>query len=302
MPIKSLVFGLFFVLVGLKLTGKVLDYRAEHSSRQMFQFDEEGIIVGAGPVAIQKGSQRAVVFIPGLLQSTQIFQNLAKDLASRINADFYIPLMPHMGRNLDSLRRFNNEDNLAFIKSYLSDLSNKYNSLEIIGHSYGATLLVHLHRLQELPSNARYTFYAPALYVPINDMAHKMQINAFLLFRKYCDYKAIGCTFPSYESGDEGARSYLDNQMLPPYIVLEPVLQVFDLDTEENQRHLASFPESHVITMAKDDNRVNFIVLSKVCQENPRCQLVSYDSGSHVVHQGNRRQEFADNLVQIMEL
>ncbi len=300
--IKKWAFRLLAVCVVVKAIGLLLDSEAERVTYQAYDWDQHGRMTNLpGEIVLHSNEKKAVVMVPGYLDSTLIFQELAQTVAKKLPIAVYVPEMPHVAGGLTQWLEFNNEENLKFLGDYIKKVAAKHSEVHVLGLSYGAVLTIELRKRQILPKNLHYIFYGPALFIKLNIASIRAQIRAYLLWRRYCNYEALGCKIPSYGSGDEGAREFIRRESTSPFNPLSPYLELFDMDSNELRSYYRGFPEDYHLLIAKDDNRVDFTEHERICNANKHCKLTAFPSGSHLVHIGSRKQEFAEKVVQILE-
>lgn len=293
---RSLLAGCCTLAALLALSGRWLDRRAEEKVHLDYPRRNDGVIAGLEPVAIVRGQPQALVLVHGLLDSPNLFTELIGDLAPRLAADIYAPLLPFHGRDLESAARFDNAAISGYLKDYLAGLAARYRTVTIVGLSYGGTQLLDLARQGALPGNVELVLAAPAVYVRGNDFGGRLKARLYGLWRDYCDSPLLGCGYPSYDSADAAARPLLERKISLGYKVIPAVEETYRLDLA-NRRSLAHPPRPYRLIVAADDNRVDFTAQQQACAEaGANCRFYPFPSGRHLVFLGNGRTAFAELL------
>ena len=165
--------------------------------------------------------------------------------------------------------------------------------------SYGGALLTTLVNAQRVPKNVELILYAPAFYITLNTAFNRLELQLYGSWRKYCDYKILGCGQPNYSSGDETAKPMFDKQKSPPYLIMPALIELFEFDTD-NRDKLATIKRPFSLIIAKDDNRVSYTEQKAICERNPPyCHLYTFPSGKHLIHWGAQKKQFEDLLVKL---
>ena len=277
---------------GLLLVGWLLDGEAERVVQQLYPRTPDGIIKGLEPIAITNRHTQAVILIHGLQDSPETYHHFIEDTRLGERYDVYVPLLPFHGRDLRAASQLDNEVTLRFLDEYIRDTATGYRAVVIIGYSYGAALVVKLAKQRTLPDHARVILYAPGIYAHQNDLLRRVLMHGYRLFRKYCNYDELGCSFPVYVSGDDAARGFAEAERSLRYRVVPSTLEAFRLDREA-QDYFGATPIPFDLILAADDNRVEASKLVRDCQGNANCRLHVFPSGRHAVHEGHHRRAFA---------
>lgn len=281
----------------LVFSGQWLDRCAEERVHARHPRHEDGVIIGLEPVAIVRGQPQALVLVHGLLDSPNLFTELIGDLAPRLAADIYAPLLPFHGRDLESAARFDNAAIGSYLKNYLGELAARYRTVTVLGLSYGGAQLLDLARRGELPANLELVLAAPAVFVRGNDVPGRLKARVYGWWRDYCDSPLLGCGYPSYDSGDAAARPLLERKISLGYKVIPAVEETYRLDLA-NRQSLAHPPRPYRLIVAADDNRVDFAAQQQACAAaGAACRFYPFPAGRHLVFLGANRAAFADLLV-----
>jgi pimeloyl-ACP methyl ester carboxylesterase len=291
--------SLVSVLAGLLVVGWFLDGEAERVVQQLYPRTPEGIIKGLEPIAIKNGHPHAMILIHGLLESPETYHNFIEHTRLPARSDVHVSLLPFHGRDLSTARQLDNHVILRFLEDYIRSIGRGYGTVVVMGHSYGGALLAKLARQGVLPQGARVILYAPAIYADQNDLLGRVRVHGYGLFRRYCNYDALGCSFPVYVSGDAEARGYFEGKRSLRYQVVPATLEVFRLDREMRGSFRAT-PIPFDLILAADDNRVDAPRLVRDCQANSNCHLHVFPSGRHVLHEGRHRKAFEDLVLRLV--
>ncbi len=295
---RLLIIIFLFVLLTLG-SGRLLDSQAEHAVEQLYVRDQQGVIEGLQPIVLANRSKRALVLLHGFLDSPAVYSDIVDNIKNRLHVDIYVPLLPFHARNLEAASQFDNQEIINYVKQYINDLSKKYQTLTIVGLSYGGLILVDLIRTNELPKNVNLILYAPAVFITTNTLVGRLKAEAYGYWRKYCDYAFLGCRFPSYESADESARPMFDKERTLRHSVMPAILQLYKLDLE-NRKEFDHINRPYNLIIAADDNRVDFAKQKAACDANRKyCRLYAFASGKHLIHWGENRDAFEELLIRL---
>lgn len=294
------IFVITVLILGLaKLSGLYLDNNADKLVQNMHIRNADGIIKGSESISIQQGSKTAILMIHGFADSPAIFFDLIDTIKEKSHSDIYAPLLPFHGRNLQYLSKSNNQILLNYINQEISVLAKKYTSLTIIGMSYGGALLAKLAYENKLPKNLKLIFYSPAFYIKSNDFLGRTMAKTYSYWRKYCNYKILGCSFPNYASVDDNSQQILDKQPSFKYVDIPALLTMYRFDLN-NRIDLAHINRPYNIIIAANDNRVVYDKIKTMCHKNRRfCTLYTFPSGRHLIHLGKNKEAFASLLLKI---
>lgn len=297
--IFKFVFWIFLLVAFILICGKLLDLEAERVVSQLYSRDNNGIIKGLEPIVVNNHHKKALMIVHGFLESPANFSELISDIKNKIPMDIYVPLLPYHGRNLEKSIPFDNKVIVHYIKSYIDMLSKKYQSVTIMGLSYGGSVLTAIASQEKLPKNVHLILYSPAIFLKSNTAFTRFEIRFYRLWRNYCNYPTLGCNFPSYESVDETAKPTLEAEKTLRYKVIPAVLQLYALDLQNRDR-LSQLAIPFSLIVAEDDNRVFYEKLKNACDENKKfCHFYSFPSGRHIIHWGKNKKAFEALLIKL---
>ncbi len=291
-----ILFGLFFFF--FLLCGELLDGEAERVVDQLYPRTTRGVIKGADAIEVLRGSTKAFVLIHGFLDTPQTFAGTIEDMKQKTNADLYAPLLPYHGKNLQEASQLNNEKVLFFLDNYIAQLSKKYESLTVVGFSYSGALLSRLAGEKKIPNKVHLVLYAPALFIRPNNFWHQFELQTYRFWRNYCNYQALECGSPNYESVDSQGRGLLEEEKSFRYVVVSATKKLFEFD-RKNRANLAKIPFSFELVEAADDNRVNVEEQKKSCATNPYCHITLFPSGRHLLHWSVHKEAFETWLARL---
>ena len=307
MSSKKYKFGmvLFVIIISMsliRLSGVILDNNAETRVQKMYVRDKNGVIDGLQSITLIRGKQRAILFVHGFLDSPVVFAELVDDIKNKVNSDIYVPLLPFHGRDLKSAAQFNNKIILDSLDQTINTLAKKYQSLTVVGLSYGGALLTTLVNEHKIPDTVHLILYAPAFFLKSNTYWTRAEAHIYGWWRMYCNYQALGCGSPSYSSGDAVSRPMFDKEKSLQYVVIPAVLQLYQFDLE-HRRGLSDIHRPYSLIIAVDDNRVSYEETKAACAANqPYCHFYSFSSGKHNIHWGANKNKFETLLVKLLSL
>lgn len=291
MKLKLFIFILLLLSLFLGV-GKLLDLEDERVIQQFYFRDKDGVINGLQSIVVDHHHDKALVLIHGFLQSPTFFKDLIDDLKQNNTFDIYAPLLPYHGQNLQQAKNFNNEVIVNYIKQYIDQIAKQYKTVTVVGYSYGGVVLVQLASQQQLPKNINLVLYAPGLFVQTNNLQGNLILYSYGLWRDYCNYDALGCGSPVYDSGDEAAKPLIDKEVGLRYEVIPAIKQLYKFDSQ-NRDALAKITIPYDLIIATDDNRISYEALKLACMANqPYCHFYPFTSGKHLLHWGKRKKEF----------
>lgn len=296
-PLKSLrwLLLLFFFFLLIILSGKILDQEAERVVNQLYIRDQNGVIKGLEPYPSVKHYSQALLLLHGFQSSPDTWNELIQDIAPKIKADIYNPLLPFHGKDLKTLSHFDMNILKKSLQQTIEKLSKEYQLVTIVGFSLSGALMAELAYEKVLPKNTRIVLYNPSLFLKDNTLFRRLQMHAYLVWRQYCNYPSLGCTFPHYESGDHSTKAKIEEQKNLQYDVVPAALQVYHLDLKSRDI-LAQIPTPFDLIISKDDNYLNYVDQEKACETNASCHLISFDAGKHIIHWGEQKVKF-ENLI-----
>ena len=296
---KIILVIIITIISVLWLSGIFLDDIADRYVQKMY-VRNKGIIEGLQSVSILQGKNKAVLFVHGFSDSPALFSDLVYDIKGKIDSDIYVPLLPFHGRDLKHLSQFNNNIILNDLADKINTLANKYQSLTVIGMSYGGALLTALINENRVPNNVHVILYAPAFYLIGNTLWGRAEAHVYGWWRDYCNYEVLGCRFPGYISGDAVSKSMFDKEKSLQYVVIPALLQLYQFDLD-NRQGLSHIHRPYSLIMAIDDNRVSYTKTKAACDTNHiYCHFYSFSSGKHIIHWGVNKKRFEDLLVKII--
>jgi esterase/lipase len=295
----KIILFVIFIISSIFLSGVLLDKNAALRVQKMYVRDSSGVIDGLQAIKLLQGKKRAILFVHGFSDSPALFSDLVHDLKNKVDSDIYVPLLPFHGRDLQSFAQLNNKIILNDLELQINALAKKYQSLTVVGMSYGGALLTSLVNAKRIPDSVNLILYAPAFYLNGNTLLGRTEIHIYGWWRKYCNYSILGCKFPSYVSGDEASKSMFDKEKSLQYVVMPAVLQLYQFDLE-NRQGLRNIHRPYNLIMAVDDNRVSYIKTKAACQSNPYCHFYSFPSGKHIIHWGSNKKRFEDLLIKLI--
>src|SRR3989344_5269597 len=129
---------IIFILIAT-LSRTVNELGVNYLARQ--QERENGIMVGAEPIFIQRNKEVGVLLIHGFISSPKDFRELAEFLAEK-NITVYVPLLPGHGTHTRDLKNTRYEEWTNSVQQALNllDTEKKF----VLGYSMGGTLALHL--------------------------------------------------------------------------------------------------------------------------------------------------------------
>jgi esterase/lipase len=296
----GIVIFIAIFLVGLfRLSSIYLDNEAEERVEKMYPRDKNGVIEGLQSISIKQGKDKAILLIHGFADSPAVFADLIIDIKNKSNSDIYAPLLPFDGRNLQTLTKSNNQILLSSINQTIQNLSEKYQSLTVVGMSYGGALLAKLAYEKKIPENVKLVFYSPGFYIKSNNYIGRTIAEVYSYWRKYCDYSILGCGSPSYASADAVAKPQFKKQKPFKYVDVPALLTMYKFDLQ-NRLDLGAIHRPYSIIIAKDDNRISYEKIKSACYDNKKyCRLYSFPSGRHMIHWGANKEKFEDLILKL---
>ena len=129
---------IIFILIAT-LSRTVNELGVNYLARQ--QERENGIMVGAEPIFIQRDKEVGVLFIHGFISSPKDFKEFAEFLAGK-NITVYVPLLPGHGTHPRDLKNTRYEEWTDSVQQALNllDTEKKF----VLGYSMGGTLALYL--------------------------------------------------------------------------------------------------------------------------------------------------------------
>lgn len=304
MHLRNINYRMILILsvIGISLiclSGIVLDKIAEQRIHKMYTRDDKGVINGVQSFNIINNKKNAIILVHGFSDSPALFADLVNDIKLKVNSDIYVPLLPFHGRNLESMAQFNNKIILDSLAAKINAISDNYSHVTVVGISYGGALLTKLVSEKKIKDSVKVILYAPAFYIISNNTFNRFLVHIYGWWRKYCNYAALGCEYPSHVSGDAVASPMFDKEKSLQYIVAPALLQLYQFDLD-NRHELSNIHRPYSIIMAKDDNRVSYIKIRTICKANPQyCKLYSFSSGRHIIHWGANKKRFESLLIKL---
>lgn len=301
---KKNIYIVFIILLALFVgvlfvVGYWLDNKAEKRVENMYLRNKDEIIDGLSSIVIKNGHHKALLFVHGFMDSPASFADVVNDIKYKTNRDIYVPLLPFHGRNLSSAAMFNNQIILDDLSNQINKLAKEYDSLTVVGMSYGGALLTALENENKLPDNVQIILYAPGFYITSNNYITRLQAHIYKSWRKYCDYKILGCNFPNYDSGDASAIPMFNKEKSLKYVVIPALLELYKFDLKHRQG-LNKIKRPYSLIIAVDDNRVSFQEQKRVCMESPKlCHLYPFESGKHIIHWGANKGKFESLIIEL---
>ncbi len=288
------------ILACFWFAGRLLDWEAERVVDQLYLRDQQGIIQGLEPITIiGKNHTTALVLIHGFMESPETFSDIAHDIVHKSNLDIYAPLLPAHARNLQAAAQLDNTVVNNYLQQYLAELSKKYQKLVVVGFSYSGAMLANLAYNNKLPANAQVILAAPAVFILSNTLEGNLKAQVYRLWRNYCNYSAMGCSFPAYGSGDAIAKPRFDKEKTLRYNVASAVSQLYTFDSQ-NRDAIKNIHQPYSVIMAADDNRVDYAQEKAACLNNKQyCTFYSIPSGKHMFYWGAGKQAFESLLIKL---
>jgi esterase/lipase len=287
---------LFFV--GL---GKFLDLENERIINQLYLRNKDSVIEGVESREIIHGNENAVIIIHGFMDSPWDFTDLIDTLQKDVTVDIYAPLLPFHGKNLETASAFNPSEIKNSLENYLKTIASKYKSVTALGHSFGGTILINLAASNKLPQNIHLILYAPAIFIKENNFINRLNLTLYKLWRKYCNYPELGCSFPHYASGDTASKQYFDKEKTLRYVVIPATLELYQFDLE-NRSLFSKINRPFHLIVAKDDNRISFEEQEFLCEKNRNfCNFHPFDTGKHFIHWGKNKKPFEELLISLIK-
>jgi len=291
------IFLFIIILLGLFLfSGLGLDYQAEQKVVNKFRRNSHNVINSMATIIDKHKSSTALVMIHGFSSSPVVFKSLINELDKSYNFDIFAPLLPFHGRDLQQMSNFDNNDVTKYIDNYLANLAHKYNKVIVIGFSYGAAQLIDLSYKNKLANNIDMILFSPAIYLQTNTLMGNLTVQAYSLWRKYCDYNILGCALSPTPSGDDYAqKNYLQYIESINYEVMPAIKQLYKYD-KQNHHKLSKLHQHFYILMARDDNRIAFENVEHECSINTSCEMFAFNNGKHYFFLGQDRRLVVDKL------
>ena len=293
---------LFVIIIAIslvKISGKLLDGDAEQHVQRIYSRGNQGVIEGLQSKIVLLGQNRAILFVHGFSDSPAMFADLVDELKTKGNSDIYAPLLPFHGRGLTLMAQLNNNVIIDDLSHTINSLAKRYQSLTVVGMSYGGALLTALVNENKIPENVGLILYAPAFFIKTNTYWGRTEAHVYSWWRTYCNYKVLGCTYPGYASGDTTAKHLFDKEKSLQYTVIPALLQVYQFDLDY-RKGLGDIHRPYSLIIAVDDNRVSYEEQKAVCEANqPYCHLYSFPSGKHIIHWGANKKKFEKLLIKL---
>lgn len=290
---------IILMLLAAFFSGKILDQQAQTVVEKMYVRDADGIIKGLESKAVVHHYPNALLLLHGFGGSPEVFNDFIAAAEPNNKFDIYAPLLPYHGRNLQTFAEFNNEKIVKFVADDIKKLSQQYKNVTVLGFSYGGALLVELLKRNAIPANVKLILYAPSVYIKSNNFAGDLLLNTYSLWRKYCNYAALGCHAVSYRSGDSYARDFLEHQKTLRYVVSPAVKQLYEFD-DSNRKYFAQIDHPFDLIMAHDDNHMSYAQIANICHVDHGCVLHAFPSGKHYLLLGKYKNEFNNLVVNIV--
>lgn len=300
-PLKYALIASLLLLFFLFCYGRWLDTQAEKAVNRRYKRDAQGVILGLDTLAIHQGQSHALVLVPGFMTPVDIFSTLVDDPHIRSGYAIYVPRLAFHSQNLEQAAALRNEVVLDHLSAYIHQLHKHHKQMTYVGYSYGGALLLALLQQGRLPPDAHVILYAPAVYIQSNTLWGNVKVYGYGLFRRYCNYKWLGCDFPAYQSGDEAARSYLAHEPNLGYVVIPAVKKLYQLD-RTLRPYLKTIAQPVSLVIAEDDNRIDVSSVKADCLANPQCEFYSFKSGKHLLHRSVHQAEFNALILRLLEL
>ena len=120
--------------------------RSRRIARQLdarFQRDSSGVIVGAGPISLESGSDAAILLVHGGGDTPQTMRNLAEELHRR-GYSVVAPLLPGHGRDLGAFDRSSADTWYAEVAKQYAALRATHAWVGVVGLSMGGALSARL--------------------------------------------------------------------------------------------------------------------------------------------------------------
>ena len=292
--------AIILVMSLVRISGQLLDKQAEQRVQNMYARDDKGIIQGLQSITELQRKKRAILIVHGFMDSPASFADLVDDIKNRVDSDIYVPLLPFHGRDLKSASQFNNKIISDDLDHTINTLAKKYQSLTVIGMSYGGALLTALVNEKKVPDTVHVILYAPGFFLKTNTFSGRMEAHVYGWWRNYCNYAALGCIFPSYPSGDDVSRPMFDKAKSLQYVTISALLKLYQFDLN-NRKELGNIHRPYSLIIAVDDNRVSYDKTKAACKTNqPYCHFYSFSSGKHIIHWGANKKKFEDLLVKLV--
>lgn len=148
LALAALSMALFVVWVRRR---RLAATQREHDWQRQHPLGPDGVMPAAGPIALD-GDSRAVVVVHGFGDTPQSVALLAAALHAR-GFTVRVPLLPGHGRSLDAFQRSRAVEWKAEVRRAIDALSERHESLCIIGLSMGGALAALLCQEREAASN-----------------------------------------------------------------------------------------------------------------------------------------------------
>jgi esterase/lipase len=285
------------ILIALMI-GNLLDWEAERVVNQLYSKDQKGVILGADTIEYKNHHQKALILIHGFLDTPKIFHQIAQLPQLQKKFDIFAPRLPFHGVDLKTAAKLNNDVVANHLANYINQTAKHYKEVTVVGHSYGGALIVEMIKNHLIHDHLNIVLYAPAIYIRSNNRMTNMQLNAYGLWRNYCNYSQIGCSY-HLKNYDDKAKFYYQNYDISlRYKIIPAVKTLFKLDNM-NRSYLQRMSYPFSLIAIKNDYRINYQELKKACQKNTACTFYSLLNGSHAPHISNNADQFNKILLSI---
>jgi carboxylesterase len=129
----------FVALIAAYLLRRSIGARMERTARERLPLGSDGIIEGAGPIALNLAAQRGVLILHGFADTPQTVRYLAEHLQG-LGFAVHAPLLPGHGRTLPDFAASAADAWIAGAQTEFETLRRRYPSLGIVGVSMGGAL------------------------------------------------------------------------------------------------------------------------------------------------------------------
>ncbi|MGK5095314.1 alpha/beta fold hydrolase [Deltaproteobacteria bacterium TL4] len=264
--------ALLFLIV-LRLLGYWLDRQTEKSFHRRYQEQTDGILPGLASQAQVNGHQTAVIFVHGFTDSAKIFDQFMPHLKG---VDWFVPLNPFHGRNLEEMLDFDPFVIEEYITSFIQMKQKSYQRLILVGQSLGGLVLLRIAQQQKWnPQQFQLVLMAPALFLKTNSLLYRTLFGLYLIFRNY------------YPHGPTTAADRLAYQ--PKHFVnwgyyVIPAVQRLHYYSRVVESNLKTLHFPHTLFIAKGDGRIDITRLQKWGRQHKACDLRILGEGKHQLY------------------
>ena len=235
---------LLVAVTAVYLLRRSIGARIERTVLQRLPLGSDGIITGAGPIAMNPGAERGVLVLHGFGDTPQTVRYLAEYLGG-LGFAVHAPLLPGHGRTLPHFAATTADGWMAAAQTEFETLRRRYRSLGIVGVSMGGAIATMLAAAARGPD-------AMVLIAPYLSMRPRDRRLAEL-------HWALAPFVPYLTSREEGSiRDEAERVSNRGYGVVTPrllneLLQI----VRRARRALPHVSAPTLVIQSRDDNRID---------------------------------------------